>query len=177
MGTISRPPKVKLFAGLITSRRDTIEPARKRLAAEFGPTDVRSATFSFDSTDYYDEEMGKPLLRLFWSFDRLIEPDRLAAVKVRTNEIEAEMAKTVPELKRPINIDPGYLEESKLVLASTKNFAHRIYLAQGIYAEVTQVYQDRGWRSLPWTFPDFRAGSYDGFFDQARRLYRGQLGK
>jgi hypothetical protein len=175
MGQIKLPRPVKLFAGVIYSEASLLTELEERLARLNGPIDLRSEPFSFDSTDYYYEEMGKPLFRVFLSFEDLILPERISPTKITTNLLEAEMAARQSSVKRPVNIDPGYLEESKIVLASTKNFSHRIHISAGIYAEVTMQYEGKEWRMLPWTFPDFRSGRYNPFFTALRNRYRAQL--
>jgi hypothetical protein len=177
MGEIRTPLPVKLFVGLLTSVPEAAPEAEKHLVELFGAVDVRSDPFLFDKTHYYDEEMGSPIYRYFLSFENLIEPSEIAAAKVRTNDMEALFASRFPDLRRPINLDPGYLEQSKIVLASTKNFFHRILISGGIYAEVTLHFQDGAWRTFPWTFPDYKTESYHRFFTTLRTLYRDQLSK
>ncbi len=175
MGTIGIPQPVKLFTGVLTSRAEVIPAVEERLCGLFGPVDLRSSGFPFDATHYYDEEMGSPLVRYFYSFSRLADPSSISWAKIVTNRIEADLAEAGIGVARPVNLDPGYLEESKIVLASTKNFYHRILISDGIYAEVTMHYEHGLWCCLPWTFPDFRTGRYDGFFTELRTLYRNQL--
>jgi hypothetical protein len=175
MGRISSPAPVKLFTGILTSVPRMLPDVERRLEALFGPVDDRSESFPFDSTRYYDDEMGTPITRLFCSFQRLIHPQELAGIKIASNGLEAELARNAAEVRRPANLDPGYLEESKIVLASTKNFYHRILLADGIYGEVTLHYSANSWQAFPWSFPDFRSGRYDAFFSRMRSTYRLQL--
>jgi hypothetical protein len=175
MGRINSPRPVKLFAGVLTSMPGIIPEVEKRLSAMFGPIDERSNDFPFDLTHYYDNEMGSPITRYFFSFEALISPFRIAAVKVSTNNLESAFAADYPQVHRPVNLDPGYLEESKIVLASTKNFYHRVLIADGIYGEVTLHFRQGAWQTFPWTFPDFRSGRYDEFFNRMRRKYRSQL--
>ncbi len=146
-----------------------------RLGSLFGRIELRSELFPFDFTAYYEDEMGPRLKRMFLGFRELVPAERIAQIKIQTNRVEAEFASRSSGPARPVNLDPGYLEESKLVLASTKNFSHRILISDGIYAEVTMQFENREWRSLPWTFPDFRTGRYNGFFTALRSNYRSQL--
>ncbi len=176
MGRVSQPEKVKLFAGIITSLPGVLEPAREQLELLLGPVDLCSRPYPFDLTHYYDAEMGVPLQRYFLGFRDLAPPDKIVDFKLQTNELETRFAERDRQVSRPINIDPGYLEQSKIVLASTKNYYHRIFLGRGIYAEVTMYFQDGAWQTLPWTFPDFRSGRYDPFFTKLRQVYRQQLG-
>ncbi len=175
MGTISTPRPVKLFAGVLSADPSFFTDVEGRLCSLFGGLELRTEPFPFDSTTYYDEEMGRPLKRVFYGFRDLISAEKIPQIKIQTNELEAEMAARVTGMARPVNIDPGYLEESKIVLASTKNFSHRILISDGIYAEVTMLYERKEWRVLPWTFPDFRTGRYNGFFTALRDSYRRQL--
>jgi len=176
MGIIRPPEPVKLFAGVLTSLTGRLQEIEDRLAGLFGPVESRSEMFPFDHTDYYDTEMGAQLVRVFVGFRDLVTPGDLPQVKIRTNGLETELARDFGTVARPVNIDPGYLEQSKIVLASTKNFSHRIFLSDGIYAEVTMYFEARQWRRFPWTFPDFRSGRYDRFFMELRSAYRSQLG-
>jgi hypothetical protein len=175
MGKIRMPEPVKLFVGVLTSIPETVAIAEERLTAIFGTVDTRSEQFLFDMTQYYDESMGTPIYRYFISFEKLIEPAEIAAIKVKTNDLESTIAAEYPGIQRPINLDPGYVEQSKIVLASTKNFFHRIHISGGIYAEVTLHYQDGAWQSLPWTFPDYKTARYHPYFSSLRDLYRRQL--
>jgi hypothetical protein len=175
MAKIRTPLPVKLFAGVLTSIPETMPQVEERLAELFGAVDARSEPFSFDWTHYYDEAMGSPIYRYFLSFAELIEASALADIKVKTNDLESVFASEHRTLQRPINVDPGYLEQSKIVLASTKNYYHRILISGGIYAEVTLHFEDGAWRSFPWTFPDYQAGRYHEFFSSLRELYRKQL--
>jgi hypothetical protein len=118
--------------------------------------------------------MGSPIIRCFWAFTPLIAPSQIAEVKKTTNELEASLAAEYGRVRRPVNLDPGYLEESKIVLASTKNFYHRILLADGIYGEVTLHFSAGSWQVFPWTFPDYRSGRYNYFFTRLRQAYREQ---
>jgi len=175
MGTIHAATPVKLFVGILSSIPGILPVVEARLCGIFGRIHSRSALFPFENTHYYDDEMGSPIKRCFWGFSNLILPDRVAWVKLRTNELEQEFAEKEFGVARPVNVDPGYVELSKVVLASTKNFYHRIYLSDGIYGEVTLHYEAGAWRAFPWTFPDFRSGCYDDYFLELRALYREEL--
>jgi hypothetical protein len=177
MGKIRTPEPVKLFVGVLTSIPETVPVVEEKLTAIFGNVDTRSEPYLFDMTHYYDESMGTPIYRYFISFENLIEPSAIAAAKVKTNDMEAAFAAEYPGVERPINLDPGYVEQSKIVLASTKNFFHRIFVSAGIYAEVTLHFQDGAWQSLPWTFPDYKTARYHPYFSSMRDLYRRQLGE
>ncbi|MDR1728196.1 MAG: DUF4416 family protein [Acidobacteriota bacterium] len=175
MGAIREPLPVKLLVGVLTSAPELLPAVEDMLTAAFGGIDARSDLFPFDGTHYYDAEMGAPIWRLFLGFERLVAPERIAEAKVATNGMEAELGARFPSAARPVNLDPGYMEQAKVVLASTKNFFHRVLVARGVYAEVTLHYRDGGWRSFPWTFPDYGAGRYHPFFTALRERYRRQL--
>lgn len=135
-----------------------------------GEVGLASEDFPFDSTNHYAEEMGSGLLRRFYSFDRLADPAMLADWKVQTNRLEAEAAGREGS-RRPLNLDPGYITGARLVLASVKGLAHRVYVGRGIYAEVTMSYRRDEWMKRDFTFPDFATGRYDEFFKQARERH------
>jgi len=175
MGKVSSPQPVKYFLGLLTSRPEAEAEFEERITIEFGEVDLRSDSFPFDSTDYYETEMGKPIIRRFFSLAELRPAQLVAEMKLKTNELETFFAQADSAVRRPVNLDPGYIEQSKIVLASTKNFYHRILLADGIYAEVTMHFEDGAWKPFPWTFPDFRGGRYNDFFTRLREIYRSQL--
>ncbi len=172
MGEIKPPRPMKLIVGMLARKPEWFDAAERLLEDAFGPIDLRSDPVPFDFTDYYTPEMGPRLLRKFVTHAELVPPDQLAPIKVRTNAMEERLAAELgAEVKRPVNLDPGLLDGSKLVLASTKNHAHRIYLAQGIYAEITLTYRGGAFIPTPWTYPDYRTEPYLAFFARARRLY------
>ena len=171
MGTAARPHQVKLIAGVITSSEDIFNYTEELLRKAFGPTDYRSPTIDFDFTDYYKKDMGPGLKRRFISFEKLIDPASLANIKLITNKLEAIIAKKIKIVKRPVNIDPGFVSEAKLVLASTKDYSHRIYLNKGIYAEITLYYKDNSFRGWSWTYPDYKTADYIRIFNEIRNIY------
>ena len=175
MGNIKTPKRVKLFSGILTSLPEILPEVQKRLVSAFGTIDLQSDPYPFDMTHYYDEELGLPITRYFVSFATLVLPVEISSIKTMTNDMEAAFAEEYGQVRRPVNLDPGYLEEAKLVLASTKNFYHRILLADGIYGEVTLHFSGGAWQAFPWSFPDFRSGRYDEFFTRVRRRYRDQI--
>jgi hypothetical protein len=164
------PPRVKLICGMIAADTGLFDQAEQGLTRRLGPADVVSDVMPFDFTDYYSRQMGCPLHRKFLAFADLAQGDSLARLKRATNDMEEQFADEAPPgaPTRPINLDPGYVELGKLVLASCKNFAHRIYLAAGVYAEVTLIFRHGRWHGLPWTFPDYASGRYDPFLLRAR---------
>lgn len=173
----SNPPgPALLVCGLIAGSTGLLDDATNRLVTgragpdpPFGPIAVASETVPFDWTDYYRRELGERLLRRWVGFKRLVEPDRLASIKRATGRIEAALAEAD---RRRVNIDPGLLSLHSLVLASTKQFAHRVYLADGVYAEPTLLYESGGFRGLPWTYPDYRSPVCHEFLARCRALLR-----
>lgn len=178
MGQISLPKPANLIVGILTSIPELLFQIDKMLEEYFGPIDLRSDILPFTFTEYYNEEMGKGIQRQFYSFEKLIMPDEIALIKVQTNTLEETIAsaKNYP-VQRPINIDPGYLNESRLILASTKDFSHRIYLRDGIYAEVTLNYRGGRYETFPCTFPDYKSADYQNFFLKVREVYVKKLKK
>ena len=166
---------VKLFAAVLVSDPKLVQEVESRLAEEYGPIDHRSPTLPFDFTDYYEREMGDVLDRVLFSFGNLVEADRLPEIKRRTNKIEDELKPLLTSVSRPVNIDPGYIEHAKVILASTKNFYHRMYLGKGIFGEVTMHFKNNTYQFFPWTYPDYKSRDYQEFFIRIRQIYRGQL--
>jgi hypothetical protein len=165
----------KLIVGIIASQDQAIGITEKALTAAYGPTDLRSAALPFDQTDYYEREMGKGLRRLFLSFSRLVPPESLPGIKAWSNSLETEVKKALAGEGRVVNIDPGILTASALIMATAKNFAHRIPLSQGVYGHLELLFSKNAVKLLPWTYPDFRQEAYQRFFLQARQVYLRQL--
>ncbi len=172
MGSIRQPVPVKLVIPMLAGTPAAFERAQTALVARFGPADYVSNDLPFGETDYYEGEMGAPLLRRFVAFETLIDPGTLAGIKRFSNEIEEAWS---DEGRRSINLDPGYLAAAKLVLATTKDYAHRIYIGQGIYAEVTLLYRGGTFEALPWTYPDYRSAPYHAILAEIRALYMATL--
>jgi hypothetical protein len=177
MAQATEPFWVKRLCGLIAARVELFEEAARALEAAFGAVESASDVMPFDFTHYYDAQMGSPLYRRFLAFGPLMSPDTLADAKLATNALEADFAHRVAPgaPPRPINLDVGYVDSAKLVLASMKDFSHRIYLGRGVFAEVTLMFRKGSWEKLPWTFPDYASGRYDAFLTAARRRLREQL--
>ena len=142
------------------------------LSERFGAVDFISESLPFTYTDYYREEMGEAIIRKFISFKPLLDPSNLAAIKRQTNDIEELFA---AEGKRRVNIDPGLLNLSRLILASTKDNAHRIPLSEGIFGEITLLYKQKLFTSLPWTYPDYQTCAYHEIFLKIRNIFKAQL--
>ena len=173
MAEIKPPAPVKLFVGILTARRELLDAAREKLVTRYGAVDCETESMPFAFTDYYEREMGAPLVKKFWSFEKLIQPEFLAKIKYETNVIESGFV--VPGAARPVNLDPGYLTLAKVVLATAKDFPHRIYIGDGIYAEVTLFYEKEKWRANAWTYPDYRQEKYHDFFNRMRGALLSQL--
>ncbi len=173
MGTAHEPAPVKLVISLLTGQPGLLPHVKEELARLFGPMDYESELLPFDHTAYYTPEFGPDLLRQIVAFEDLIDPADLPAIKCRTNELEGSLA---VEGKRQVNIDPGYVSLGKLVLASTKDHGHRLYLGQGIYGEVTLTYRQGRFRPWPWTYPDYASDRYCALFGAIRQRYKGARG-
>lgn len=172
MGQIKMPKPVKLIVSALAPGEGLLRAARETAVAQWGAIDVESELLPFEHTTYYAREFGTGLVRRIWAFAPLIDPAALPEIKRQSNEIEARWA---VEGKRQINLDPGYVSLAKLVLATTKNHGHRIYLRQGIYAEVTLAYRDKAFRPWPWTYPDYGTPRYCALFARVRQRYLEQL--
>ena len=172
MGLAKEHRPVKLIVGMFTAQEGLFETARMELSQSYGSVDHLSPVWPFDFTDYYAEEFGQNLLRQLLSFAELMDPARLPKTKLDTNDLEQRLAE---DSRRQINLDPGYIDLSKLVLATTKNDQHRIYLGQGIYGEVTLRFTSKSFRPWDWTYPDYRTDHYISFFNDVRQTYLEQL--
>lgn len=172
MGEAKKPFPVKLIMPMFSRHEECFCEAKATLSKHFGPTDYISSRLPFDHTMYYAEEMGSDLRRQFLSFEKLIDPGTIANIKTLTNQLEERWSR---DGRRRINLDPGYIAAAKLVLATTKNHGHRIYLDQGIYAEVTLMYREGDFRPLPWTYPDYRTEAYRNIMRAIREVYMAQL--
>ncbi len=173
MGQIRPHQKVKLFAALLFSPLIDLDEIFSSIEAGFDEIDSRSTVFSFDPfTSYYFPEMGKGLQKVFISFKELIDPDRLPDIKISSNNFEKTYQKSA---KRLVNLDPGYLTLAKVVLATTKDYSHRIYLGQGIFGDLHLTYGNKSFQPQPWTYPDYKQDMILRYFENLRRLYREQL--
>ncbi len=168
------PTPVKLICGVLYSDATKLERACLLLEERFGPADWKSKEFLFESTDYYVPEMGSPIFRLFYSFYQLINPKELARIKLECNVIEDLLAVNG---QRKVNLDPGYLDYDKFVLASAKYAGHKIYLDHGIYADTTFMYSKGQYHPSDFCFPDFKSGLYNEVFLRIRAIYKGQVRK
>jgi hypothetical protein len=173
MGVEYPHTKVKLVIPILFSSELILAEVEQKLLSFYGKADFQSKPFLFMFTNYYQEEMGETIWRKFIAFETLIAPDSLADIKKTTNQIEIESA---IGNKRKINLDPGYLELGKFVLATTKDQQHRLYIRDGIYEEITLYYRDKGWRHWEeWTYPDYRSEEYKTILTEIREIYKRQL--
>lgn len=164
-----RPPNpAKLVIGALMREKALFPPVANQLAERFGAIDMISRWFSFDYTSYYEPEMGAPLFRRMLTFKPLIGQEDLAGIKLVTNDIEGTLATGD---RRRANIDPGYLLHERFVLATGKNFSHRIYIGHGIYADLTLIYTQGAFQSLPWTYPDYASKEITGYLAGVRKKY------
>lgn len=141
----------KLICAILFSDEEDLKTAKAKLRENYGTIDHETTAYSFDHTQYYNQEMGEGLKRCLVSFDNLVAPESLALCKRNTIKIEEEMSQ---DGKRKVNLDPGHIARGRLILASTKDFSHRIYLDLGIYAEVTLLFKKKKIEALPWSYPD-----------------------
>jgi len=173
MGQIHSHSPVLLIMAAFSRYGEALDWARQRAESECGPIALASERFAHEETTFYEPTMGKGLLKTFFAFQRRIDPTAIVDLKHKSNAWEMEyQAVSARREPRPLNIDPGYLTEAKLVLATTKDRDHRLYLDRGIFAEVTLHFQRGAWRERPWTYPDYRRADYHAFFDLCRALLR-----
>lgn len=174
MGTIHLPKKVCLMCAVCYQNTALKDQALDNLQSQYGPVWRISEPLIFSHTHYYEKEMGDDLKKLYAVFEEPIDPINLAKIKISTNALEQRWCEGG---RRKINLDPGYIELAKLVLASTKNFSHRIYIGDGIYGDVQLVWQTAHFRANPWTYPDYQEKSVVMFFETIRKEYQKKLGE
>ncbi len=154
MSIPKKPLPVKFITSIIYKDPNLCEEGSLLLKRKWGEIDIREEKLPFTHTDYYHEEFGSPLFRSFFSFEKLRLREGLIEAKLFSNEIENRLAKS--DGRRTINVDPGYLTDGQLILATGKNYSHRVYLGSGIFADLTLIYKDRKFQPLPWTYPDYQ---------------------
>ncbi len=162
------PSPAKLVIGMFMRDMDLLDPVTETLEEQYGPVDIASRWLPFDCTAYYEPEMGTELHRRMLSFKNLVSQDELPRIKQFTNAVEA---KHMAQDSRRINIDPGYLLPERFVLATGKNFSHRIYIGKDIYADLTLMFHDGTFRPLPWTYPDYAREDMQDFLHKVRSKY------
>lgn len=173
MGAITDQRPVLLFLGVFSRHESALDWARQRAETTWGPIALTSKVFSFDDTSYYEKSMGAELKKVFFTFERLIDPTALIDIKRATNDFEEEYrVESDHSESRPVNLDPGYVTEAKLVLATTKDRDHRLYLGRGIFAEVTVHFRRGVWVTHPWTYPDYQSAGYHEFLTECRDYLR-----
>jgi hypothetical protein len=176
MWELKTPKPVKLIIGILAADEAALEATVKMIEARIGKCDLISDVWPFDQTDYYKDETGDNILRQFVSIEKLIDSGKLAKIKHDTNKLEQKLAKqSSSDLPRPANLDPGIIEPSKLILVTTKNYSHRIYIGQKMYAEVTLIFDKGKWKPFEYTYPDYRQECYHDFFSKVRKRLVEQL--
>ena len=172
MGRVRPPMPVIYFCGLLYAPSISQDAVEAALEPRFGPIILRSAAVPFVQTTYYEREMGSGLTRAYVGFAPLCSMGDLAGVKHATNQLETQWA---ADGHRLVNLDPGYLDHAKVVLATTKDYSHRLYIGGGMYAEVTLTYRHKSYQPWEWTYPDYRQPAALDFFNQLRNVYQTQL--
>lgn len=173
MSQLRIPEPGLLLLSVLAAEWDAWPDLLVRIEARFGPACFLSEALAFENTSYYDAELGRPIVRRLLAFGTLAPLDCLAAAKLWTMEQEREFAR--PDGRRRFNLDPGLLTQERLVLATAKNFTHRVYLGQGVWADLTLVYTGGDWLILPWTFPDYAARDMLELLTALREEYRRRL--
>ncbi len=171
MGKPKPPEKALLFIGILYAEEPYYEKAKEALCQEFGELLFESPPMAWEHTEYYRDELGWPITRRFLATRRCIDPSSIVDIKLYTNELEETLS---VEGKRKVNLDPGYVTASKVVLATTKNYAHRVYIAKGIYAEVTLYYRKGTFRAHDFTYRDYRSPEYIKLFEDMRNYILGK---
>lgn len=172
MGQIQKTLPVKLFLSIFTQKPELFKTIQNKLITKFGAIDFNSEIFDFNHTKYYENEFGTNLKRKFISFTKLIDADSLWKIKIITNKLEKQILK---EGKRQLNLDPGYITQANLILASTKNYSHRIYIKKGIYQEITLIFKDKTFWPLLWTYPDYQSKECVDVFNKIRNILNSQI--
>jgi hypothetical protein len=173
MSVPSDSENVKLISSIFSPEQDLIDRVIGEMEQLLGPTDWISSWLFFDRTRYYEKEMGWPLHRRFISFRDLIRPQDIVRIKLATNSIEKKYAEE--DGKRKVNIDPGYISLERLVLATGKNYIHRIYLSDGIYADLTLTFRGQSFKPLEWTYRDYGDPASIKYFNEIRSRYKAQI--
>ena len=168
MGALLERRPVKLIASIIYKEEADLEAAQGKLKSIYGMLEDIEKVLPFDKTDYYYEELGKPLKRKFMCFKKLVNKEKIYRIKLKTNKIEDNFRKSG---RRIVNIDPGYVAEAKLVLLTTKDYTHRVYIGGQIFAESTLFFQDGTFKAWPWTYPDYASEEAISYFNEIREVY------
>jgi len=168
VGEIHDPGPVKPVCGLLFIPDIPLKNIFDEMEAFLGPVEDQTPPFDFSFTAYYQKEMGSGLQKMFCRFRNLISPGFLVDIKIRTNAMEAAWSR---DEKRQVNLDPGYISGAKLVLASTKNFSHRVYMGRGIWGDVQLRYVHGRFAASEWTYPDYTTDRALRFFEETRKTY------
>jgi len=172
MGKAKGPQRVKLIIGMLAKNKKLFDSVEEFFIKKFGPIDYKSPLLSFHYTDYYKKEMGCPLERKFIAFKKLIPPEDIVKIKTITNSLEKKFSKRQRgSLKRTVNIDPGYISDSKMLLTTTKDYFHRVYLRDGVYAEVTLFWRKHSFEPFSWTYPDYKTPEYIEILNNIRNVF------
>lgn len=163
------PTEAALVISVIYRREERFDEAAGRMANVWGEPERVHGPFPFDRTRYYRREMGEPLVRRFLVFRHLVARDTLPDIKIAAETIEREFA---VDGRRTVNIDPGMLTEENFILATGKNFSHRVYLGNGVFADLTLMFREGEYRALPWTYPDYATDEIRTFLREVRETYR-----
>lgn len=172
MGKIVEPSKVKLIAALLWNASVRIEDVYRRIEKEWGAIEKYSTAYDFIHTGYYQDEFGDRLKKQFVSFEKPVNIDAIPEIKIRGNELENEFAR---DDHRCVNIDPGYIGNAKLVMPTTKNLPHRVYIGKNIYADLQLIYKKPTFQTILWTFADYKEPFNLEFFNKVRDRYMEQL--
>jgi hypothetical protein len=173
MGEIQHHPRVLLILAAFSRHPAALDWARQTAEDAWGPITLESERFDHRETNYYERAMGTDLKKCFFALESLVDPADLVEFKLASNRWELDYQQLGRHAEnRPLNLDPGYLTEAKLVLATTKDRDHRLYLNRGIYAEVTLHFQRGAWQPRPWTYPDYQRADYHEFFTRCREFLR-----
>ena len=176
MGDTHAHPPVKLLTAILTRDVQVLEEVERRLSAAYGEVEDRSEIFLFTFPGPFRKEMGENLKKRILCFTDLVPIEKLPEVKKFTNDLEWEYREHLPDRsRRMINLDPGYLTLSKVLLASTRNYSHHVYLQDGVYGEILLRYHRGALRNLPWTYADYRSHLVHSFFTKVRERYHEQL--
>jgi len=164
-----KPTTAALVVSVIYRLEGRFDEAIQRMAATWGEPERISGPFLFNQTEYYRREMGEPLLRRFFVGRSLVARDTLPEIKVAAETIEREFTTAGC---RTVNIDPGMLTRENYILATGKNFSHRVYLGNGVFADLTLLFREGEYRALPWTYPDYATDEIRGFLGEVRETFR-----
>ena len=172
MFLLRKVPTARLICGVMYNSDKVLQEAMDVLTKKYGPIKSTGPLFPLSYTKYYNDEMGDSIMRTYYTFEKIIRHDQLANIKCFTNKLEKRLSTNG---KRNINLDPGYCELSRIVLASAKDFSHRIYIGKGIFAEVTLLYMNGTYNTLGWTYPDYKDENTIRYFNQVRQEYYNEI--